>query len=152
MNRIVTLVFQIRSRQIRKTPSRRPPTGNMTYRLKQITPMMTWILLSVEQNRCFKQREDDTRTMRGIDNYGDAQPPATSTHSARQLPCLPSTSTMSVSHRHRQPTPFSLTGSGFAQYSSSSIRSFSSSVVFSRNGCRGNCRAGALAGQCWIVV
>ena len=25
MNRIVTLVFQIRSRQIRKTPSRRPP-------------------------------------------------------------------------------------------------------------------------------
>ena len=64
--------------------------------------------------------------------YGEAQPPATSTHSLRQLPCLPSTSTMSVSQRHRQPTPFSLTGSGFAQYSSSSIRFFSSSVVVSR--------------------
>lgn len=84
--------------------------------------------------------------------YGDAQPPATSTQSSRQLPCLPSTSTMSVSHLHLQPTPFSLTGSGFAQYSSSSIRCFSSSVVISSHGCRGNCRAGAFAGQCWIVV
>lgn len=95
-----------------------------------------------------------TNTRRGrraqvaVHAYGDAQPPATSTHSARQLPCLPSTSTMSVSHRHRHPTPFSLTGSGFAQYSSSSIRFFSSCVVISRYGIRGNCRAGALAGQC----
>ena len=46
---------------------------------------------------------------------GDDQPPATSTHSERQLPDLPSTSTMSSSHRHRQPTPFSLTGSGCSQ-------------------------------------
>lgn len=67
-------------------------------------------------------------------NHGDDQPPATSTHSARQLPCLPSTSTISVSHLHRHPTPFSLTGSGMDQYSSSSWRFFSSSVVFSRNG------------------
>jgi len=42
--------------------------------------------------------------------YGDDQPPATSTHSGKQLPCLPSTSTISVSHLHLQPTPFS-TGS-----------------------------------------
>ena len=84
---------------------------------------------------------------------GDAQPPATSTHSARQLPCLPSTSTMSVSHLHRHPTPFSLGGSGVAQYSSSSMRFFSSSVVCSRNGILGSWRpAGALAGQCWMVV
>src|ERR1700735_1398116 len=60
-----------------------------------------------------------------LDN-GDAQPPATSTHSGRQLPCLPSTSGMSVSHLHRQPTPFSFGGSGVAQYSSSSRCSFSS--------------------------
>lgn len=84
--------------------------------------------------------------------YGDAHPPATSTHWARQLPCLPSTSTISVSHLHLQPTPFSLTGSGVAQYSSSSIRFFSSSVVISRYGIRGSCLAGALAGQCWMVV
>ena len=84
--------------------------------------------------------------------YGDAQPPAISTHSGKQLPCLPSTSTMSVSHLHRQPTPFSLTGSGVAQYSSSSCLFLSSSVVFSSHGMRGNCRDGALAGQCWIVV
>lgn len=44
-------------------------------------------------------------------SQGLAQPPATSTHSARQLPSLPSTSTMSVSQRQRQPTPFSLGGS-----------------------------------------
>jgi hypothetical protein len=53
-------------------------------------------------------------------SHGEDHPPATSTHSARQLPCLPSTSTISVSHLHRQPTPFSLTGSGIDQYSSSS--------------------------------
>src|SRR5271170_5145221 len=81
-------------------------------------------------------------------DHGDAQPPATSTHSGRQLPCLPSTSGISVSHLHRQPTPFSLGGSGVAQYSSSSRRSFSSSVVFSRYGILSNCLAGALAGQC----
>lgn len=79
---------------------------------------------------------------------GDAHPPATATHSARQLPCLPSTSTISVSHLQRQPTPFSLTGSHVAQYSSSSIRFFSSSVVISRYGMRASCRAGAFAGQC----
>lgn len=45
---------------------------------------------------------------RAVRAYGLAHPPATSTHSARQLPSLPSTSTMSVSQRHRQPTPFSL--------------------------------------------
>lgn len=66
--------------------------------------------------------------------YGLDQPPATSTHSARQLPCLPSTSTMSVSHLHLHPTPFSFGGSGVAQYSSSSKRFFSSSVVISRYG------------------
>lgn len=92
------------------------------------------------------------KTEVGTQVYGDAQPPATSTHWARQLPCLPSTSTMSVSHLHLQPTPFSLTGSGVAQYSSSSIRFFSSSVVSSSHGIRGSCRAGALAGQCWMVV
>ena len=47
--------------------------------------------------------------------YAEAHPPATVTHSARQLPCLPSTSTMSVSHLHRQPTPFSLTESHCSQ-------------------------------------
>ena len=83
---------------------------------------------------------------------GDAQPPATSTHSARQEPSLPSTSTMSVSHLQRQPTPFSLTGSGVAQYWSSSCRFFSSNVVFSKYGDLGSCRAGALAGQCCMVV
>lgn len=65
-------------------------------------------------------------------SQGLAQPPATSTHSARQDPSLPSTSTMSVSHRQRQPTPFSLTSSQLAQYWSSSIRFFSSNVVVSR--------------------
>lgn len=84
--------------------------------------------------------------------HGDAQPPATSTHSARQLPCLPSTSTMSVSHLHRQPTPFSFSESQESQYSSSSLLSFSSSVVVSRNFGLGSCRATALAGQCWMVV
>jgi hypothetical protein len=38
--------------------------------------------------------------------------------------------------------------SNVAQYSSSSIRFFSSSVVFSKNGILGSWRAGALAGQC----
>lgn len=70
-------------------------------------------------------------------NQGLAQPPATSTHSAKQDPCLPSTSTISVSHLHLHPTPFSLTGSQESQYSSSSFRFFSSRVVFSRNGDRG---------------
>lgn len=84
--------------------------------------------------------------------HGDAQPPATSTHSAKQLPSFPSTSRMSVSHRHRQPTPFSLGGSGVAQYSSSSCLSLSSSVVLSSHGSLGSCRAGAFAGQCCIVV
>lgn len=79
---------------------------------------------------------------------GLAHPPATSTHSARHDPCFPSTSTMSVSHLHLQPTPFSLTASHESQYSSSSLRFFSSSVVFSRNGDRGIWRAGAFAGQC----
>lgn len=74
----------------------------------------------------------ETPALRDTPPHGEDQPPATSTHSARQLPCLPSTSTMSVSHRQRHPTPFSLTGSGLAQYSSSSIRFFSSSVVRSR--------------------
>ena len=83
---------------------------------------------------------------------GEAQPPATSTHSARQLPSFPSTSRISVSQRHLQPTPFSFGGSGVAQYSSSSIISFSGLVVFSRNGMCGDCLAGAFAGQCWIVV
>jgi hypothetical protein len=83
---------------------------------------------------------------------GLAQPPATSTHSARQDPCFPSTSTISVSHLHLHPTPFSLTGSHESQYSSSSLLFFSSNVVISRNGCRGIWRAGAFAGQCWIVV
>jgi hypothetical protein len=68
---------------------------------------------------------------------GLAQPPATSTHSARHEPCFPSTSTMSVSHLHLQPTPFSFTGSHESQYSSSSFRFFSSNVVFSKNGDRG---------------
>lgn len=79
---------------------------------------------------------------------GLAHPPATSTHSARHDPCFPSTSTMSVSHLHLQPTPFSLTASQESQYSSSSLRFFSSNVVFSRNGDRGIWRAGAFAGQC----
>ena len=83
---------------------------------------------------------------------GLAQPPATSTHSVKQDPCLPSTSTMSVSHRHLHPTPFSLTASHESQYSSSSLRFFSSLVVISRNGGRAICLAGAFAGQCWIVV
>lgn len=48
-------------------------------------------------------------------HYGLAHPPATSTHSAKQLPSLPSTSTMSVSQRQRQPTPFSLGGSQCSQ-------------------------------------
>ena len=64
--------------------------------------------------------------------HGDDHPPATSTHSAKQLPSLPSTSRISVSQWHLQPTPFSLGVSGVAQYSSSSILSFSFSVVFSR--------------------
>lgn len=79
---------------------------------------------------------------------GLAHPPATSTHSAKQDPCLPSTSTISVSHLHLHPTPFSLTGSHASQYSSSSFRFFSSSVVDSRKGDRAICRAGAFAGQC----
>jgi hypothetical protein len=83
---------------------------------------------------------------------GLAQPPATSTHSAIQLPCLPSTSGMSVSQRHLHPTPFSFSSSHDSQYSSSSLRFRSSSVVFSRYGSRGICLAGAFAGQCWIVV
>jgi hypothetical protein len=57
-----------------------------------------------------------------------------------------------VSHLHRQPTPFSFGRSGVAQYSSSSSRSLSSSVVFSNHGILGSCRVGAFAGQCWIVV
>jgi len=85
-------------------------------------------------------------------SQGLAQPPATSTHSARHEPCFPSTSTISVSHLHLHPTPFSFTGSHESQYSSSSFRFFSSNVVFSRNGDRGIWRAGAFAGQCWIVV
>lgn len=64
--------------------------------------------------------------------YGLDQPPATSTHSGIQLPSLPSTSTMSVSHLQRQPQPFSLTASKSAQYSSSSRRFFSSLVVSSK--------------------
>ena len=80
--------------------------------------------------------------------YGLAHPPTTSTHSARQLPSLPSTSTMSVSQRHRQPTPFSFGGSHSSQYLSSSRRFRSSTVVISRKGSRGSWRAGALAGQC----
>lgn len=92
------------------------------------------------------------KTIHAIHYQGLAQPPATSTHSAKQEPCFPSTSTISVSHLHLHPTPFSLTASQLSQYSSSSFRFFSSSVVFSRNGDRGNWRAGALAGQCWIVV
>ena len=88
------------------------------------------------------------RMSKSCADQGDAQPPATSTHSTRQLPCLPSTSTRSASHLHLQPTPFSFSGSYVSQYSSSSFRFFSSSVVFSRKGIRGNCLAGALAGQC----
>lgn len=84
--------------------------------------------------------------------YGLAQPPATSTHSARHEPSLPSTSTISVSQRQRQPTPFSFSGSHWSQYSSSSMRFLSSVVVFSRYGSRGSWRAGAFAGQCWMVV
>lgn len=68
---------------------------------------------------------------------GLAQPPATSTHSAKHEPCFPSTSTMSVSHLHLHPTPFSFTVSQESQYSSSSFRFFSSRVVNSRNGDRG---------------
>ncbi len=83
----------------------------------------------------------------------DAHPPATLTHSERQLPSLPSTSTISVSHLHRQPTPFSFTESNVSQNSSSSFLFFSSFVVVSRNGGRGSCRfPGAFAGQCCIVV
>jgi hypothetical protein len=67
---------------------------------------------------------------------GLAHPPATSTHSAKQDPCFPSTSTISVSHLQRHPTPFSFTVSHVAQYSSSSIRFFSSNVVISRKGVR----------------
>jgi hypothetical protein len=65
---------------------------------------------------------------------GLAHPPATSTHSAKQDPCLPSTSTISVSHLHLHPTPFSLGVSHESQYSSSSLRFFSSTVVASKNG------------------
>lgn len=85
-------------------------------------------------------------------NYWDIQPPAISTHWLMQLPSFPSTSGISVSHRHRQPTPFSWGGSGLFQYSSSSLLFFSSSIVISRYGGRGLCLAGALAGQCWMVV
>ena len=70
--------------------------------------------------------------------HGDDHPPATSTHSGRQLPCFPSTSTMSVSHLHRQPTPFSFSRSHESNHSSSSLLAFSSSVVISRNGGRSN--------------
>lgn len=85
-------------------------------------------------------------------HHGLAHPPATSTHSAMHDPCFPSTSTISVSHLHRHPTPFSFTGSQVSQYSSSSFLALESSVVFSRKGERGIWRAGALAGQCWMVV
>lgn len=89
----------------------------------------------------------------GCECYADAHPPATATHSAMQLPSLPSTSTISVSHLHLHPTPFSLTASQVSQYSSSSIRFFSSLVVFSRKGGLASCRLpGAFAGQCCIVV
>src|SRR3954451_6669733 len=79
-------------------------------------------------------RKIDGEMYKACHGYGEDQPPATCTHSARQLPCLPSTSTISVSHLHRQPTPFSFGVSQFSQYSSSSFRFFSSSVVISRNG------------------
>jgi len=65
-------------------------------------------------------------------DQGELHPPATSTHSTRQLPSLPSTSTISVSHLHLHPTPFSRSRSQFSKYSSSSFRFFSSLVVTSR--------------------
>jgi hypothetical protein len=46
---------------------------------------------------------------------GVTNPPAISTHSGIQLPSLPSTSTISVSHLHLQPTPFSFSVSHLAQ-------------------------------------
>lgn len=69
---------------------------------------------SVMVSLTMRMLEHSTHTERGRDgpHQGDDQPPATSTHSVRQLPDLPSTSTMSSSQRQRQPTPFSLTGSG----------------------------------------
>ena len=44
----------------------------------------------------------------------------------RTHPSFPSTSTISVSHRHLQPTPFSFPGSTLSQYSSSSRQFFQS--------------------------
>jgi hypothetical protein len=100
--------------------------------------------LPVNRRKCLRNDVLDIHTL----VYGDDQPPATSTHSDKQLPCLPSTSTMSVSHLHLHPTPFSFSASHVSQYSSSSTRFFSSVVVVSKYFSRGNCRAGAFAGQC----
>src|SRR3569833_4584212 len=97
-----------------------------------------WWYTHAGNRRCSRYHGGREREKTG---QGLAQPPATSTHSARQLPSLPSTSTMSVSQRQRQPTPFSLGASHVSQYWSSSILLRSSSVVISRLGLCG----------CWWV-
>ncbi len=126
------------------------PLNALTAALSQGESQCSSSFPSVQETRalpCFSRMILPT-PIRPFPPHGLAHPPATSTHSAKQLPCFPSTSTISVSHLHLHPTPFSFSASHVSQYASSSSRAFLSSVVSSSHFFLGSCRAGAFAGQC----